>query len=134
MQLQVFDARSPDQIDSAFAAMTRERAAALLVLTDSVFVGQRRRIVDLAARNRLPAMYYQREFVDAGAHLLRSESLDMYRHAATHVDRILRGAKPGDLPIEQPTKFELVINLMTAKALGLTIPQPLLLRADEVIQ
>jgi putative ABC transport system substrate-binding protein len=135
VQLQVFDAGSSDQIDSAFAAMTKERAAALLVLTDSVFVGERRRVADLAARNRLPAMYYQREFVDAGGLISYGASLsDMYRHAATHVDKILRGAKPGDLPIEQPTKFELVINLTTAKTLGLTIPQSLLQRADEVIQ
>ena len=135
VQLQVLDARSPDQLDSAFAAMTRERAAALLVLTDSMFVGQPRRIADLAARSRLPAMYYQREFVDAGGLISYGASLsDMFRHAATHVDKILRGAKPGDIPIEQPTKFELVINLKTAKALGIAIPQSLLLRADEVIQ
>jgi putative tryptophan/tyrosine transport system substrate-binding protein len=135
VQLQVLDARSPDQLDSAFAAMTRERAAALLVLTDSMFVGQPRRIADLAARSRLPAMYYQREFVDAGGLISYGASLsDMFRRAATHVDKVLRGAKPSDIPIEQPTKFELVINLKTAKALGITIPQSLLLRADEVIQ
>jgi len=134
-QLQVLDAQSPDQLDSAFAAMTRERAAALLVLTDSMFVGQRRRVADLAAKSKLPAMYYQREFVDAGGLISYGASLsDMFRHAATHVDKILRGAKPGDIPVEQPTKFELVINLKTAKALGLTIPPALLLRADEVIQ
>ena len=135
VQLQVFDAGSPEQIDSAFAAMTKERAAALLVLTDSVFVGQRRRVADLAARNRLPAMYYQREFVDAGGLISYGASLsDMFRHAATHVDKILRGAKPGDIPVEQPTKFELVINLKAAKALGLTIPQSVILRADQVIE
>jgi putative tryptophan/tyrosine transport system substrate-binding protein len=135
VQLQVLDARSPDQLDSAFAAMTRERAAALLVLTDSMFVGQPRRIADLAARSRLPAMYYQREFVDAGGLISYGASLsDMFRHAAAQVDKILKGAKPGNIPIEQPTKFELVINLKTAKALGITIPQSLLLRADEVIQ
>jgi putative ABC transport system substrate-binding protein len=135
VQLQVFDARSPDQLDNAFAAMTRERAAALLVLTDSMFVGQRRRVADLAARSRLPAMYYQREFVDAGGLISYGASLsDIFRRAATHVDKILRGAKPGDIPVEQPTKFELVINFKTAKALGVTIPQSLLLRADEVIQ
>jgi putative tryptophan/tyrosine transport system substrate-binding protein len=135
VQLQVLDARSPDQLDSAFAAMTRERAAALLVLTDAVFVGQRQRVADLAARSRLPAMYYQREFVDAGGLISYGASLsDMFRRAATHVDKVLRGAKPSDIPIEQPTKFELVINLKTAKALGITIPQSLLLRADEVIQ
>jgi putative tryptophan/tyrosine transport system substrate-binding protein len=135
VQLQVLDAQSPDQLDSAFAAMTRERAAALLVLTDSMLFGQRRRVADLAARSRLPAMYYQREFVEAGGLISYGASVsDMFRHAAIHVDKILRSAKPGDIPIEQPTKFELVINLKTAKALGLTIPQSLLLRADEVIQ
>ena len=135
VQLQVLDARSPDQLDNAFAAMTRERAAALLVLTDSMFIGQQRQIADLAARSRLPAMYYQREFVDAGGLISYGASLsDIFRRAATHVDKILKGAKPGDIPVEQPTKFELVINLKTAKALGLTIPQSLLLRADEVIQ
>ena len=134
-QLQVVEARSPDRLDNAFAAMTRERAGALLVLSDSIFVGQRRRIVDLAARTKLPAIYYQREFVDAGGLISYGASLsDMFRRAATDVDKILRGAKPADIPIEQPTKFELVINLKTATALGLTIPQSLLLRADEVIQ
>ena len=134
-QVQVLEAPNPDQLDSAFAAMTKERAAALLVLTDSMFVGQRRRVVGLAARSRLPALYSQKEFVDDGGLISYGPSLvDMYRRAATHVDKVLRGAKPSDMPIEQPTKFELVINLKTAKALGLTVPQSLLLRADEVIQ
>jgi putative ABC transport system substrate-binding protein len=134
-QLQVVEAPNPDQLDSAFAAMTRERAAALLVLTDSMFVGQRRRVADLAARSRLPALYSQKEFVDAGGLVSYGPSLsDMFRRAATHVDKVLRGAKPGDIPVEQPTKFELVINLKTARALGITIPQSLLLRANEVIQ
>jgi putative ABC transport system substrate-binding protein len=115
--------------------MTKERAAAVLVLTDSMFFGQRQRIADLAARSRLPTLYSQREFVDAGGLISYGPSLsEMFSRAATHVDKILRGAKPGDIPVEQPTKFELVINYKTAKALGLTIPQPLLLRADEVIQ
>jgi putative ABC transport system substrate-binding protein len=135
VQLQVPEARSSDQLDVAFAAMTKERAAALLVLTDSMFFGQRRRIVDLAAASRLPAIYYQSEFVDAGGLISYGASIsDMSRRAATHVDKILKGAKPGDLPVEQPTKFELVINLRTANALGLMIPQSLLARADEVIQ
>lgn len=134
-QLQVLEASSPDQLDSAFAAMTRERAAALLVLTDSVFVGQRRRLVDLAAKSRLPALYSQREFVDAGGLVSYGPNLrDMFRRAATHVDKILKGAKPGDIPVEQPTKFELAINLKTAKTLGISIPKDMLLRADEVIQ
>jgi ABC-type uncharacterized transport system substrate-binding protein len=133
--LQVLEAKDPDQIDSAFVAMTRERAGALLVLTDSLFVGERRRVVDLAARSRLPALYSQREFVVDGGLLSYGPGLtDMWRRAAMHVDKILRGTKPGDMPVEQPTKFELVINLTTAKTLGLTIPQSSLLRADEVIQ
>ena len=135
VQLQVFEAQAPGEIDAAFAAMTRDRAAALLVLTDSVFVGHHVRVTDLAARNRMPTMYYQREFVEAGGLISYGASLlDMYRRAATHVDKILKGANPADLPIEQPTTFELVINLKTAKALGLSIPQSLLLRADEVIK
>ena len=134
-QVQVLEASNPDELDSAFAAMTKEHAAALLVLTDSMFVGQRQRIADLAAKGRVPALYSQKEFVDGGGLVSYGPSLvDMFRRAATYVDKVLRGAKPGDLPIEQPTTFELVINLKTAKALGLTIPQSLLLRADEVIQ
>ena len=135
VQIQVFDAQSADEINASFAAMPTERVSALLVLTDSVFVGHHVRIANLAAKNRVPTMYYQREFVDAGGLISYGASLlDMYRRAAGHVDKILKGASPGDLPIEQPTTFELVINLKTAKALGLTIPQSLLLRADEVIK
>jgi putative ABC transport system substrate-binding protein len=134
-QLQVLETPNPDQLDRAFAAMTKERAQALLVLTDSMFVGQRRRVVELAATSSLPALYSQREFVVDGGLVSYGPSLtDMFRRAAMQVDKILRGAKPGDLPVEQPTKFELVINLKTAKALGITIPQGVLLRADEVIQ
>jgi len=134
-QVQVLEAPTPDQLDNAFAAMTKEHATALLVLTDSVFVGQRQRIADLAAKSRIPALYSQKEFVDVGGLVSYGPSLSvMFRRAAIHVDKILRGAKPGDLPIEQPTTFELVINLKAAKALGLTVPQSLLLRADEVIE
>jgi putative ABC transport system substrate-binding protein len=116
-QLQVLEAPHPDQLDSAFAAMTKEHAAALLVSTDSMFVGQQQRIADLATRSRLPALYSQKEFVDPGGLVSYGPSLsDMARRAATHVDKLLRGAKPGDIPVEQPTKFELVINLKTAKA------------------
>ena len=133
-QLQVVEARTPDKLDPAFASMKSERAESLLVLTDSLFVGQRRRIVELAARSGLPALYSQREFVVDGGLVSYGPSLtDMFRRAAAHVDKILRGAQPGDLPVEQPTKFELVINLKTAKTLGLAISQSLLLRADEVI-
>ena len=134
-QLQVLQASNPEQFESAFAAMTADRAQALLVLTDSVFGGHRQRIVDLAARSRLPALYSQREFVDDGGLVSYGASLrDMYYRAAIPVDKILRGTKPGDIPVEQPTKFELVLNLKTAKALGIAIPQALLLRADDVIQ
>ena len=115
--------------------MTKGRAEALVVVTDAMLFGQRRRIVDLAFASRLPAMYPQREFVDAGGLISYGASItEMFHRAATHVDKILKGAKPGDLPFEQPTKFELVINLKTAKALGITIPQSVILRADQVIE
>ena len=134
-QLQVLETSNPEQIDSAFAAMTRERAAAVLVLTDSMFLGQRQRVVGLAARSRIPALYSQKEFVvDGGLVSYGPNLLEMFRGASVQVDKILRGAKPGDLPVEQPTRFELVINLKAAKTLGITVPQSLLQRADEVIQ
>jgi putative tryptophan/tyrosine transport system substrate-binding protein len=104
------------------------------MLVSAMFFSERRRLVDLAAKNRLPAVYPQREFVDAGGLMSYGPDLaDLFRRTATYVDKILKGAKPEDLPIEQPTKFELVINLNTAKALGLTLPPSLLLRADQVI-
>jgi putative ABC transport system substrate-binding protein len=134
-QLRVLHVQSPDQIESAFLAIARDRAAALLVLTDSMFLGQGRAITERAALSKLPAMYSQREFVHAGGLASYGPSLsDMFRRSATHVDKILRGAKPSDLPVEQPTKFELVLNLRTAKALALTFPQSVLLRADEVLE
>jgi putative ABC transport system substrate-binding protein len=135
VRLQVVEARGPADIDRAFSDMTRARAGALTVLPSNMFLREHRHLVDLAAKNRLPAVYPQREFVDAGGLMsYGANSADLSRRAATYVDKILKGAKPGDLPVEQPTKFELVINLKTAKALGLTIPQSLLQRADEVIQ
>jgi len=115
--------------------MTRARAGALTVLSTPMFGSERRRLVDLAAKNRLPTVFPFREYVDAGGLMSYGPNLaDLYRRAATYVDKILKGAKPGDLPVEQPTKFDLVINLKTAKALGLTIPPSLLGRADEIIQ
>ena len=135
VRLQFFEARGPADFDRAFSDMTRERAGALTSLGGSMFFSERRRLVDLAAKNRLPALYQQREFVDAGGLMAYGANLaDNFRRAATYVDKILKGTKPGDLPIEQPTKFELVINTKTAKALGLTIPPSLLQRADHVIQ
>ena len=134
VRLQTLEARVPQEIDRAFAAMTRERAGALLVLTDSIFTNQRRQIAELAAERRLPAVYGNSEHAEAGGLVAYSASfLDLERRAATFVDKILRGAKPGDLPVEQPTKLELVINLRTAKAIGLTIPPSLLQRADQII-
>jgi putative ABC transport system substrate-binding protein len=135
VRLQTLEARDPQEIDSAFAAMTRERAGALVVLADAILLNQRRQIAELAAERRLPAVYGPSEHAAAGGLMAYSANLlDLERRAATYVHKILKGAKPADLPIEQPTKFELVINLKTAKALGLTIPQSLLLRADQVIE
>jgi ABC-type uncharacterized transport system substrate-binding protein len=115
--------------------MIRARAGALTVLASNMFFGERRRLVHLAAKNRLPAVYTLREYVDAGGLMSYGpNAAELFRRAAFYVDKILKGAKPADLPVEQPTKIELVINLKTAKALGLTIPPSLLGRADEVIQ
>ena len=135
LQLQLLEAREPNQLEGAFAAMAKDRVEALLVVTDSMFIFQRARLADLAVKNRLPAMFGVREFVDAGGLMSYGVSVpDLMRRAATFVDKILKGAEPADLPVEQPTKFELVINLKTAKTLGLTIPQSVLGRADEMIQ
>jgi putative tryptophan/tyrosine transport system substrate-binding protein len=135
VRLQLVETRGPEDFDRAFPDMIRARAEALTVVPSAMFFGERRRLVDLAAKNRLPAVYQGREFVDVGGLMSYGANLaDLNRRAATYVDRILKGAKPADLPIEQPTKFELVINLKTAKALGLTIPPSLLQRADQVIE
>jgi putative ABC transport system substrate-binding protein len=125
----------PADLEGAFAAMTKERAGAVIVLQDGLTIRYRAQIVGLAAQRRLPAMYESRDWTAAGGLMaLGTNDADMYRRAATYVDKILKGARPGDLPVEQPTKFELLINLKTAKALGLTIPPSLLLRADQVIE
>ena len=135
VRLQRFDAQDAHEFDRAFAAMSRERVGGLMLVPSAMFFDQRRRIVDLAIKNRLPVMYFFREFAEAGGLMSYGPNFrELFRRAASYVDKVLKCAKPADLPIEQPTKFELVINLKTAKALGLTIPQSLLLRADEVIQ
>ena len=135
VRLQLLGARGPSEIDSAFAAMTNEQAGAVIVLVDAVLQNNRTRITDLAARHRLPAVYGLSEYAEVGGLLAYGPNrLDMFRRAVTYVDRILKGAKPGDLPVEQPTKFQLVINLKSAKALGLRIPQSVLVRADEILQ
>ena len=135
VRLQALDVRSPDDLDSAFSAIVRERAGAVIVLADALFIQHRKRLVDLAAKHRLPAIYFGKEHVDAGGLMSYAPSFpDMFRRAAIYVDKILKGAKPADLPVEQPTKFELVVNLKTAKALGLTIPPSVLARTDHVIE
>jgi putative tryptophan/tyrosine transport system substrate-binding protein len=135
VQLRVVEARGPADLDRAFSDMISARAGALTVLTSGMFFTERTRLVALAAKNRLPAVYPWREAVDAGGLMSYGANIAaMYLRAATYVDKILKGAKPADLPVEQPTKFELVINLKTAKDLGLTIPQSVLARADYLIQ
>ncbi len=133
--LQQYGVRAPEELEGAFTAMTKARAEALLVMPHPFIWVQRQRIVELAAQSRLPAMYHHRDLVEAGGLMSYAvNESDLFRRLGFYVDKIFHGAKPADLPVEQPTKFELVINLKTAKALGLTIPQSLLNRADEVIQ
>jgi len=135
VRLQLVEARAPADIDRAFSDMTKARAGALAVWTTAMFASERGRLVALAAKNRLPAVYTLSEFVDAGGLMAYGHSqADLNRRAATYVDKILKGAKPADLPVEQPTKFDLVINLKTAKVLGLTIPPSVLARADHVVE
>jgi ABC-type uncharacterized transport system substrate-binding protein len=135
LQLLPVGARGPGDFDGAFATMVKERVGALFVVTDPTYIAHRARLVDLATRNRLPSMFTQTADVEAGGLMSYGPSFAaMYRSSAYYVDKILKGAKPADLPVEQPTKFELAINVKTAKALGLTIPQTLLLRADHVIE
>jgi len=135
MQLQLVSAASPEDIDGAFSAMTRERAAALTVFPSPMLFAEYNRIASLAAASRLPAIYAAREGADAGGLMSYGANLpDLFRQTAAYVDKILKGAKPAELPVQQPTKFELVINLKTAKALGLTITRDFLLLADEAIE
>jgi len=135
LTLLAFDVTRPDEIDSAFTALKKQRAEAMAVLADPMLLGQGARIAGLALQGRLPSIYAISEHVEAGGLLgYAANRLDIFRRAATYVDKILKGAMPAELPIEQPTKFDLVVNLKTAKQLGLTIPPNVLLRADRVIQ
>jgi ABC-type uncharacterized transport system substrate-binding protein len=135
LTLQSVEVQEPHEFEKAFAGMMRERPDALIVTADGTHQLRQAWIVDFAAKRRLPVMYQLKEYVEAGGLMSYGTSItDIYRHAAIYVDKILKGAKPADLPVEQPTKFDLVINLKTAKALGLTIPQSVLLRADQVIE
>jgi putative ABC transport system substrate-binding protein len=136
VRLQVLQVDRPDDFETTFVEAKRSHAQALIILSSPFFSTHRARLVALAARHRLPTMYHQREFVEGSGGLMSygADFRDLFRRAATYVDKILKGAKPGDLPVEQPSKFELVINLRTAKALGLTIPVSLLQRADQVIE
>ncbi|MBR0719210.1 ABC transporter substrate-binding protein [Bradyrhizobium liaoningense] len=135
VRLQSFSVRAPNEIESAFARMAKDPAEALIILDDPLMAVQSRGIVELAMLQRLPTISTERSYAEAGSLLSYGASFaDLFRRAATYVDKILRGAKPADLPVEQPTKFELVINLKTAKTLGLVIPSILLARADEVIE
>ena len=134
-QLLVLDASTPSEIDAAFATMRERRAGALLVGGDPFFSSRRQQIVALAARDGIAAMYTNREFVEEGGLMsYGNDTLDNYRRAGVHVGRILNGASPADLPVDQATKFELVVNVKAAKAIGLTIPESFLARADEVIE
>ncbi len=135
VKLQYLDVLSPKDIETAFRAASKGRTDAVLMLESSVFVLQRAQIADLAIKSRLPAMYSRREFVeDGGLMSYGTNFADLSRRAATYVDKILKGARPEDLPVEQPTKFELIINLKAAKQIGLTIPPNVLVRADKVIK
>jgi putative ABC transport system substrate-binding protein len=135
LRLQALAVGSATEFESAFAAMVKERAGAALVLSTPLFMGGAKRLAELALTHKLPTMFGPREHVEAGALLSYSpDRADLYRRAAAYVDKILKGANPADLPVQQATKFELIINLKTAKALGLTIPQSMLVRADQVIE
>jgi putative ABC transport system substrate-binding protein len=125
----------PDDFDRAFSAIVADRAGGVLVATSSMFLGHRRQLADLALKHRLPTMFAFREYAEAGGLMAYGPSYtELFQRAAGYVGKILKGAKPADLPVEQPTKFELVINMKTAKALGLTIPPSVLARVDEVIE
>ena len=134
-ELQYLDVLSVNDIETSFRAAGKERADAVLVLSSSLFTSQRRQIIDLAVKSRLPASYARPEFVQSGGLMTYGPNInDLFRRAATYVDKILRGAKPADLPVEQPIKFDLLFNLKAAKQIGFTIPPNVLARADKVIR
>jgi putative ABC transport system substrate-binding protein len=135
VKLQYLDVLAPKDIETAFRAATKGRADAVLALQSAVLLPQRAQLAELAVKSRLPATYQAREYVEAGGLMTYSVNVtDLFRRAATYVDKILKGAKPADLPVEQPTKFEFIINLKAAKQIGLTIPPNVLARADKVIR
>jgi putative tryptophan/tyrosine transport system substrate-binding protein len=135
VKLQYLDVLSVNDIETSFRAAGKERADAVLVLSNSLFTSQRRQIIDLAVKSRLPASYARPEFVQSGGLMTYGPNInDLYRRAATYVDKILKGAKPADLPVEQPIKFDFIINLKAAKQIGLAIPPNVLARADKVIR
>ena len=135
VKIQYLDVLGPKDIETAFRAARKERAGAVLVLVSAVFNSHRTQVVELAVKSQLPAIYSPTEYAEAGGLMTYGVSYpDLYRRTATYVDKILKGSKPADIPVEQPTKFEFVINLKAAKQIGLTIPANLLLRADKVIK
>jgi putative tryptophan/tyrosine transport system substrate-binding protein len=135
VQLQYLDVRGPNDVEAAFREASKGRAGAILVLTSPIFFSHRTQLADLAVKSRLPAIYFWPEFVEDGGLMTYGASIsDLFRRAATYVDKILKGAKPAELPVEQPTKFEFIINLKAAKQIGLTIPPTVLARADKVIK
>jgi putative ABC transport system substrate-binding protein len=135
VSLAIYEVRDPTTLDAAFATVTKDRPDALMVPADTFLVSQRSRIAQFAIENKLPSVYTFREYIEAGGLLAYTPNYDdLFRRAANYTDKILKGAKPGELPIEQPTKFHLLINLKTARALGLTVPPRLLAHADEVIE
>jgi putative ABC transport system substrate-binding protein len=135
VKLQYLDVLSPKDIETAFQAASKGHADAALVLASQLVTSDPKQFVELAAKSRLPAIYWSPEFVEAGGLMTYSVNItDLFRRAATYVDKILKGAKPADLPVEQPKKFEFIINLKAAKAIGLTIPPNVLARADKVIK
>jgi putative tryptophan/tyrosine transport system substrate-binding protein len=135
IEVQSLEVRRPEDFDSVLEAARTQRSDGLITVEDPLTVNYRNKIVDFAATNRLPAIHGFREFVEAGGLMSYGTSLiDLFRQSAVYVDKILRGAKPADLPVEQPTTFELVINLKAAQALGITIPRSIIVRADEVIE